>query len=175
MYFWNIFYFLEHIVLRQKLLIQYPTAFNSVCLVKCPQHTLTVCSWESEPQVLHLNKGWLFSIWFPNIQIGIFSLHEQELVPLMLPYVLHGGEKEIEFHQMLYLVSNTFLLGKIELFLKHCRILPQKCHCCRPTVLPLCVPPGSNSGPKWFQSMVQLGNQQNTQNPNVSLEQNDEV
>lgn len=41
---------------------------------------------------------------------------------------------------MLDLVSNTFLLGKIELFLKHFRILPQKFPCCRPTVLPLCVP-----------------------------------
>lgn len=79
---------------------------------------LTLCSWKSEPQVLHFNKGWLFSIWFPNTQIGIFSLHEQEWVPLMLPYVLHGGEKEIELHQMLYFVSNTFLLGKMEPFLK---------------------------------------------------------
>lgn len=63
---------------------------------------LPFCSWESEPQVLHLNKGWLFSIWFPNIQIGIFSLHEQEWVPLMVPYVLHVGEKETEFHQTLH-------------------------------------------------------------------------
>lgn len=115
---------------------------------------LPLCSWESEPQVLQLNKGWLFSIWIPNIQIGIFSLHEQEWVPLMLPYVLHGGRKEIELHQMLYLVSNTFLLWKMELFLKHCRILPQKCHCCRSTVLLLWVPlaaiVGQNDFSLWY-------------------------
>lgn len=97
---------------------------------------LTLCSWKSEPQVLHLNKGWLFSIWFPNTQIGIFSLHEQEWVPLMLPYVLHGGEKEIELHQMLYFVSNTFLLGKMEPLLKQnfaSEILDQqRCSCVSP-------------------------------------------
>lgn len=58
-------------------------------------HTLS--SWESEPQMLHSYKGWLFSTWFPNTQVLFFPLYEHEWVPLMLLSILHGEEKEIEF------------------------------------------------------------------------------
>lgn len=121
--------------------ILYRFAVHAVSFVCVWSNVLSICTLSAAERVSHRCYIYIKTGFSPPgfLTYGyIFFLHEHEWVPLMLLYILHGEEKEIEFHWMLGFVWNTFLLGRIELFLKYFR---NSIHVlCRPIVLPLCVP-----------------------------------